>query len=168
VRLPYSGTNTPVGTTLTAQASGYTLSYQWLRNGGPIYGATRSTYTLTGADYGLPISVKVTGPTGATATSNQVRPSRGSLKFTALPTISGTAKVGKKLTVKYAVGPTVSTVTKSFQWYRSGKKISKATKSTYKLTSKDRGKKITVKVTLKATGYLTISKTSGKTKAVKR
>jgi hypothetical protein len=48
----------------------------------------------------------------------------------------------------------------SYQWYRSGAKIAKATKPTYKLVAADRGKKITVKVTGTQPGYTTVSKTS--------
>ncbi|MBU3976073.1 S8 family serine peptidase [Propionicimonas sp.] len=170
-----------VGTTLTASSgSSYgTYGYQWQRRAATgttivaIPGATRRTYTLTAADLGQIITVKVTGVAGMTKTSNWIRPGQGTLRFTALPAISGKAKVGKKLTVKYAVAPAVSPVKATFQWYRSsGKKnikISKATKSTYKLTKKDRGRRITVKVTLSAPGYGTISKTPAKkTSTVKR
>jgi len=40
--------------------SGYSVSYQWLRNGLPIPSATASTYTPIPADIGLDISVAVT------------------------------------------------------------------------------------------------------------
>ena len=36
------------------------ISYQWLRNGAPIYGATTATYDSTGGDYGRHISVRAT------------------------------------------------------------------------------------------------------------
>ncbi|RII42952.1 hypothetical protein DWB68_03990 [Galactobacter valiniphilus] len=45
----------------TGWASGTRLSYQWLRNGKSIKGATKASYTLTRADKGKKISVKVTG-----------------------------------------------------------------------------------------------------------
>ncbi|WP_146080698.1 hypothetical protein [Pseudoclavibacter sp. RFBB5] len=55
-----------VGQTLTAKTGAWspapvTLNYQWLRNGAPISGATKSTYKLTAADKGKNITVKVTG-----------------------------------------------------------------------------------------------------------
>ena len=80
------------------------------------------------------------------------------------PTITGTAKSGHTLT---AIRGTWSpTATYSYQWYRSGVKITGATHKTYKLTSSDKGKQIKVKVTGKRTGYLTVTKTSaGKTVA---
>ncbi|MDR0848381.1 MAG: leucine-rich repeat domain-containing protein [Propionibacteriaceae bacterium] len=54
-----------VGSVLTASVgnvfpSDATLSYQWLRDGEPIVGATASTYTLTTRDMCLPVSVRVT------------------------------------------------------------------------------------------------------------
>jgi hypothetical protein len=68
--------------------------------------------------------------------------------------ISGKVKKGKKLTAKYVKVKAQSGVKYAkpkFQWYQNGKKIKKATKSTFKLTSKQKGKRITVKVTYKAT-----------------
>jgi len=86
---------------------------------------------------------------------------------TPTPTISGTAKVGRTLTAKPGTWKP-SGVKLSYQWYRSGSKISGATKSSYKLTSKDKSKKITVKVTGTKSGYLSVTKTSKSTAAVKK
>jgi len=59
-----SGT-TNVGQVLTAQPGSWiparTVSYQWLRGGVAIAGATASTYTLTSADLNHTITVAVTG-----------------------------------------------------------------------------------------------------------
>ena len=71
---------------------------------------------------------------------------------------SGTAKAGKVLTAHH--GTWKPTPSYSYQWYRNGAKIKGATKSTYKLATKDKGKKITVKVTGKKSGYLTVAKAS--------
>jgi hypothetical protein len=65
-------------------------------------------------------------------------------------------------TKKWTTGTTLT-----YQWYRGGKKISGATNATYKLTTKDKKKKITVKVTGKKAGYTTktiASKATGKIK----
>lgn len=66
-----------------------------------------------------------------------------------------------------SVGTSISVVTyptfdiepdsMTFQWYRGSSKISKATKPSYKLTSSDWHKKISVKITAKANGYNTYS-----------
>lgn len=83
-----------------------------------------------------------------------------------VPTIDNTTpKVGDTLTVTTGTWkPTPGKV--AIQWYRSGKAISKATQSTYKLTSSDNGKVITVKVTASGSGYQTVSKTSAATAKV--
>ncbi|WP_406840766.1 hypothetical protein ACICHK_39495 [Streptomyces sp. AHU1] len=47
-----------------------------------------------------------------------------------------------------------------YQWYRNGKAITGAIKSTYKLTTADRGRDITVKVTAKKTGCTSGTATS--------
>ncbi|MDF1489553.1 CAP domain-containing protein [Tessaracoccus caeni] len=85
---------------------------------------------------------------------------------TATPKISGTAKVGKTLTIKR--GTWTSGTKFSYQWYRDGKKIKGATKSSYKLTKSDAGKKITVKVKGTKSGYKSVTKTSAKTATVKK
>ncbi|MDR1833357.1 MAG: hypothetical protein LBQ92_01710 [Propionibacteriaceae bacterium] len=97
------------------------------------------------------------------AQAPSVKPPKGFAKAP-VPTISGTAKVGSKLTAKAAFSPKPSY---TYQWYRSGKKISGAVKSTYKLAKADKGKKITVTVTASKSGYATTAKTSKATAAVK-
>ena len=61
--------NAIVGQTLTANVTnlGGTLTYQWMRDGTNISGATSSSYTVQAADAGLPITVTVTrsGITGS-------------------------------------------------------------------------------------------------------
>lgn len=57
------------GATLTAtpvapNPANAALTYQWLRNGRPISGASRKTYVLTSHDVGTTISVRVTGRAG--------------------------------------------------------------------------------------------------------
>ncbi|MDF1488955.1 hypothetical protein [Tessaracoccus caeni] len=145
------------------------FEYQWYRNDKPISGATKKSYTLKKDDIGKKLAVVVTAiaaneswalfDTGETKTV-----ALATLK-TATPKISGTAKVGKTLKAKAGSwGP--STVKLSYQWYRDGAKIKGATKSSYKLTSKDKSKKITVKVTGKKSNYKTVTKTSKATKKV--
>ena len=80
-------------------------------------------------------------------------------------TISGTAKVGSTLTAKSSF--TGKITSRTYTWYRSGKVISGATGSTYKLKSADKGKTIKVKVTPKGSGsYLGITSTSASTSKV--
>jgi hypothetical protein len=83
----------------------------------------------------------------------------GSLTKVSSPKATGTFKVGRKVKATKGSWSPVPTSYK-YQWYRSGKKISHATKSTYKLTRSDRRKKISVKVTVSLAGYVSASATS--------
>ncbi len=81
------------------------------------------------------------------------------------PTISGKASVGSTLTGKPGTwSPTPSS--QSYQWLRSGKAISGATNLTYKLVKADAGNTVTFRVTAKADGFATTSRTSAKTAVV--
>jgi len=164
-----SGTK-KVGSKLTVKLGSWTpapdaLAYQWLNNGKPITGATKSSYTLPSSALSDKISVVVTGAkagyTSATATSTTVTIAKGTLK-SATPKITGAKKVGKKLTAKK--GTWTSGTKLSYTWYRytggKAKKIAKATKSTYALKAADKGKKIRVTVTGKKSGYTTKVATS--------
>lgn len=155
-----------VGKTLTASASTSTtssfLSYQWLRSGTAISGATGSTYKLTASDLKKSVSVRVTAKVGsksATKTSATKTVAYGAFSKTTTPKATGTFKVGK--TVKATKGAWSPTPTSySYRWYRSGKAITGATKSSYKLKKADKGKKISVRVTVKRAGYTTRAVTS--------
>jgi len=82
------------------------------------------------------------------------------------PTISGTAKVGKKLTAKVKAWSPVAKFT--YQWYANGTAIQGATKSTWKLAKAQKGKKITVQVTGSRADYASVSLTSKATAKVKK
>jgi hypothetical protein len=146
------------------------LRYQWYRSGTAITGATAATYKLSVWDAGKVITVKVTGTktgyTTATKTSAGTAPVVPlTLTSTPVPTISGTAKVGNRLTANAGTwGP--APVTLQYQWYRSGIAVPGSNAATYVLHSWDTGKVITVKVTGRKTGYGTVVKTSAPTAAV--
>jgi len=165
-----------VGKTLTAVTGAWgptpvTFSYKWLRDGKTISGATKSTYTLTASDLKKAISVTVTGSksgytSAAKTTAKTAKVGTGAL-VAPKPVIKGTAKVGSKLTATTSGwGP--GSVSKKYQWYNNGKKIKKATKSTYKLPSSAKGDKITVKVTGKKTGFATKTVASSAVKVAKK
>ncbi|MDR1851125.1 MAG: hypothetical protein LBR21_00490, partial [Propionibacteriaceae bacterium] len=137
---------------------GYTATYQWQRDGKQISGATKSSYTLVNGDQGHTLTVVVTlskdGYSDTAFASAGVTVLEKTAVFT--PKITGTAKVGKTLTATGA--PSGWTV--KYQWLRDGKKISKATKSTYKVVSADSGHKLTVRMTATKSGYTKTVKTS--------
>jgi serine protease len=75
------------------------------------------------------------------------------------PKINGTIRAGK--TVRATTGAwSPGAITASYQWLRNGKSIKKATKRSYKLTAKDRGNKISVRITVRRSGYVTATAVS--------
>lgn len=163
-----------VAKTLKADAgaweAGATLSYQWLRDGSPIDGATASSYKLTTSNVGKKVSVRVSGAKNGKVTGVRVS-SASTIKagiqvHRPTPSIVGTAKVGNTLKIKARTYD--SGVSKSYQWLRDGKAISgsSAQKSSYKVRSADKSHRISVKVTATKTAYESFTRTSAKTSKV--
>lgn len=88
-----------------------------------------------------------------------VRTAGKDLTKTPTPKISGTGKVGKTLTAKAGTWKPAK-VKLAYQWLRDGEPIAKATKSKYKLTKADAGRRITVAVTGSKSGYESVTKIS--------
>jgi hypothetical protein len=82
------------------------------------------------------------------------------------PKVKGTVRVGKKLSV--TVGKWTAGTKYSYRWLADGKAIKSATKATLKVGKGLVGKKITVRVTGKLSGYKSVSVTSKATKKVKK
>lgn len=153
---------TGVGATLTStppvwNQADVTMTYQWLRDGQPIAGATGTTYVLTVADYNKVISLRVTGKRsgfsdGVTLSNAIGTTAGGALQATVQPTIAGTPKVGAFL---QAMPGTWSQPTPSFkyQWLRTGAPIPNATAASYRLTPEDAGKNISVTVLASKVGF---------------
>jgi putative Ig domain-containing protein/lamin tail-like protein/NHL repeat-containing protein len=161
------------GTWTAGSAAVTAFSYQWLRDGVTIPGATASTYTPTAADYGQGLSVTVTGSyagyPSASASSAAYPVAAGTLR-TARPAIVGKAKVGQRLTAKPG-GWQAGTVDLAgqhltYQWYADGKRIAGATHATYRVARAYRGKRLTVEVTGSYPGYATATTSSKHTRAV--
>ena len=72
------------------------------------------------------------------------------------PNISGLGKVGKTLSLAN-LKPTPVPTKVSYQWLRNGKAIAGKTSKTYKVATVDFKKGISVRVTLRKTGYLPIT-----------
>ncbi|GAA5033020.1 hypothetical protein ACFQRL_03805 [Microbacterium fluvii] len=152
-----------VGSKLTAVPGSWapdaTFTYAWKVDGKSA--GTAATFTPSASQRGKKLTLTVTasrsGYTSASKTTSSATIGYGAFSAPT-PKITGTATVGS--TLKASAGTWSPKATLSYQWLRDGKAISKATKSSYKLTSSDWKKKITVKVTGKASGYSTKSVTS--------
>nr|WP_246416235.1 carboxypeptidase regulatory-like domain-containing protein [Nocardioides luti] len=147
----------------TWDAAGVTSSYQWLRDGTPIAGATTAAYTLVAGDVGHLISARVTGArTGyadGTTTSAAVTGALGdAASATTAPAVTGTAGLGKTLTTTDGAWPAGVALTR--QWLRDGTAIAGATGSSYVVTLADVGHALSVLVTATQAGYSDGSSTS--------
>lgn len=163
-----------VGQQLTAlpgtwTPSTVTFTYQWLRSGVAIAGATASTYTAVAGDAGAALSVSVTGSapgynsaTGTASATSAVLP--GDLTAQT-PTITGTAEVGRVLTANPgAWGP--GTVTFTYQWLRGSTTIAGATSATYTAGAADVGSTLSVDVTGSQPGYTSATRSASTTATV--
>ena len=146
-------TGTPkVGSLLTCVAGtwtgGPTFTYAFNRNGTAISGATASTYTAQAADETSSITCTVTASNSAGAlseTSLGVTVPLLPPTNTALPTISGTLRVGSLLTC--STGTWMANPTYTFRWNRNGIAIAGTTAATYAAEAADAGAKLTCTVT---------------------
>jgi hypothetical protein len=147
------------------------FSYQWMRAGSNISGATASTYTLIQADVGQAISVKVSytdlqgtpesKTSAATATVVNVNDlPTGSVTISGTPTQNQVLTASNTLSDLDGLGPI------TYQWKRGGAAISGATSATYTLIQVDVGSAITVTASYTDIQGAAESKTSAATAAV--
>ena len=135
-----------------------TVQLQWLRDGLPIPGATSSSLLLVERDRGRSIAVRVTGKRpgheSAVFTTSATTAALGTAPVAMIkPTVTGTRKFGKELTVNPGAWSTAATF--SYQWYRGGAKVADATGMSYSLGAADIGKVIGVEVRALSTGHAT-------------
>ena len=174
-----------VGETLTASTSGITdadgldnatFTYQWIRGGADIAGATGRTYTAVDADEGERLKVRVgftddaghaESLTSAATDAVAARPSNTPAE--GRPEIAGKARVGETLTA------TTSGITDAdgldnaafaYQWIRGSADISGATSRTYAAADADEGERLKVRVEFTDDAGHDESLTSGSTRRV--
>lgn len=155
-----------VGNTLSANKGTWTpasptLGYQWRRGAIDIPGATESTYQVTPADVGAPLSVIVIGSASNYQMAAGTSAATASVALGTLtkptPTISGVPAVGNELTgVPGTWGP--GSVDLTYQWLRGTTVV--GTSLAYTVVSADRGQSLTFKVSGAKTGYSSTSATS--------
>jgi hypothetical protein len=163
-----SGGAAAIGTKLTAVSSAWApapvkLTYQWMRDGAVIPGASGVGYIVTAADAGTAVTVRVTGSRATYLT--QSRDSASSvtvlraLTAAPVPMVAGTPSVGSLLTAtvgEWAPGEAQL----AYQWRRNGVAIVGATSASYQLVALDAGKTVTFAVTGTLSGYTSVTRAS--------
>ncbi|MCL1898420.1 MAG: glycoside hydrolase family 3 C-terminal domain-containing protein, partial [Micrococcales bacterium] len=155
-----------VGQTLTANVAdtqpGATITYQWMRDGVAIPGATAKTYKVQDADVGAQLTVQAVVTPGGTAVS---APTAKVPKPTPPPpikkptvSVSGQAVIGQTLTAVVKDAAAGSKV--AYQWLRDGKPIAGATGKTYKVTKADIGAQLSVQAVVTPGGTAVSAKTA--------
>jgi len=165
-----------VGQRLTATTSNWTpvapvtRRYTWLVGGRVAQDSTSTLFTVSASAVGKSIVVQVrgerTGYAPITITSPPTRAVAPGLLSTTIPRVAGIARPGKTLRVSASWRP--SPVTLRYQWYVGSKKIPRATKSSYKVPTKYRGKKIRVRITGYKSGFTTVARYSAYKKIAKK
>lgn len=172
-----------------------TRSYEWLRDGEDAVLDRDGSYTVVPADVGHTLVVveriAVGGQldesssqtdvvsTGAgspavappAAGSPAAVPAPAAVVTPAVnvrrPTIKGRTSTGKRLSLASKGRWNAPGYTFGYQWLRNGSKIRGATRTSYKITKKDRRKRISVTVIARRSGYPTVSATSTRTSRIR-
>ena len=165
-----------VGQELTVEPGVWTpdtsFGYQWLADGVAVPGATGPTLVLGPDHVDKAITAQVTGSKLGYATTTMTsaptaKVSRAPM-VTAVPTVTGTARIGEFLTaVPGAWGP--APVTLTYLWYSDGQSmrgLPGATSAVYRVRSADLGRALSVRVAGSKAGYDTVSRDSAATAAV--
>jgi subtilisin family serine protease len=138
-----------------------TTTYQWMVDDWPLRGQTGSSFTIPPTWHNRTISVSVTRKgSGYTTTTVASTGRKIGTRFAAIPTprITGTSRVGSTVRVDPGTWRPGAYVT--YQWYSSGVPIAGATATSYRIAGAHLGKKLSVVVTGRKTGYATTDKSS--------
>jgi hypothetical protein len=140
----------------------FDYSYQWLRDGVEIAGASSRTYQVGPEDLGSNLSAKVCAlylkdVSHCVSQDVGITVQLGVLK-NVKTSISGVAKVGRMLNSTPVIFDKQATV--SYQWLRNGEPILDATRNSYFAGVSDKGSSISLRVTVSKPGYETVVKSS--------
>jgi hypothetical protein len=177
---PSLGGDFTVGKTVTASPGTWPAGtqyhqYRWFvvtpSGLGLLASTSGPSLRLPGDTYGRQIAVKVAATldysalTLSPASDSSPTVAIGTLTGTR-PTISGVRKVGRRLTA--VRGTWTSGTTFSYRWFANGRAITGATARTFTPKPGQAGKRLSVRVTGRQTGYRTLALTSASTRPVAR
>ncbi len=160
-----------VGTTnlcsvAAAVPPGDVWNYGWFANGN--YVGSGQTLVIPASLYGksLTCAVENNGLDGwPTATSAPVTVGLGTLSVVKAPTLMNAPHAGSPVAVNFGKwGPRNVPLKYAYQWYLGSAPIKGATKSNYLIPAADKGKKLSVKVTVTSRGFTPASVTTKPTK----
>jgi surface antigen len=181
--LPTVSGTAKVGSTLTASSgtwtpSGVTLTYQWLRDGVIISGATKTSYALTNADVGHAMTISITGSKSGLASRTASSAPTAKVADVVKPKVITPGAPKIQNAEQMMVGDSLTAdpgtwapdgVELGYQWFRGDRAVSTATTTRYKISDADIGQRLTVEVTGRKSGYSSVTVASDPTaKAVKR
>jgi hypothetical protein len=160
---PTVDTDTDVGATHTVEGAVLNqagdVSYQWLRNGKPIYAETTDTYTAVGGDVGTELSVRVTGtednldPVSYVAVVGTIDSGAQITPGAIAPSIQAATGVPWDQTLTVAPGTWSQTgLSYSIDWYDNGSQVA-SDQATYSPNADQIGDSITAKVIASKSGY---------------
>ena len=157
------------GTAADWQPVGSTLTYTWYAGDLQLKSGASKTLTIPGAAAGRRITLVVTATRSGYETTQRTSAPTSTVAagtlVTTTPRISGTAKVGRTLYARVSGwGP--YGVKYSYRWRVNGAAVGGATKSSWRIPRSAKGKRITVTVTGRLTGYVSVSRTSSRTSRV--
>ena len=158
-----------VGVAVGTWSPAATLAYQWRIDGRPVAGATKASLYLDASRLGHRVDVVVTARRSGFLTAVRTSVARGPITrpFSAAPTpsIHGFFRsVGWPVTLTTGTWSPAASIT--VQWRRNGIAIPGATGRAYRPTTSDLGKRLTVTVTGRRSGYTTTARTSAASPAI--
>ena len=160
------------GQTLTANIgtwdAGANLTYQWNVGGSYNTAETGTTYTITGADAGKTIQLRVTGTKPGYTTVYKDSVATVAVPFQTFtqvtePTIEGFPSSGLALNANPGLWDDGAVF--SYQWLANGTAIPGATSQLLQINDQSVGKRYSVRVTVTKLGYTSQTKTSAQTVA---
>jgi hypothetical protein len=166
----FAGRPLTVTTTGSWAPAPESATFQWFVGNQAVPGASQATFTPPLSAVSRPVRVEMTaqkrGRLPAVARSANILLRGARFAVLAPPTVRGVARVGK--TLRLDVGQWSPRPQRlQYRWYANNRIIPAATRSSYKIPKKYRGKRIRASVAADADGYSTHLVSSRATKKVK-